>query len=92
MHTLKLPDALDVSAVEARRKLIEELGGTAAVARLFGVSSPSVSQWKREGIPKARLQTIQLLRPDLVETIAAEATAVDDPDAARIVSEEARHG
>lgn len=87
MDILKLPDALDVSAIEARRKLIEELGGTAAVARLFKISSPSVSQWKREGIPKARLQTIQLLRPDLDQTLAAaaEAEAVEDPDATRIV-------
>jgi hypothetical protein len=83
MDTLKLPDALDVPAVEARRKLIDELGGTAAVARLFKISSPSVSEWKREGIPKARMQTIQLLRPDLVNELAA--AAADDPDANRIV-------
>lgn len=46
-------------------KLINELGGPAAVARLFDIKQPSVSEWKRKGIPKARLQTLRLMRPDL---------------------------
>lgn len=49
-------------------KIIELLGGTAAVARIFDIKSPSVSEWKREGrVPKARLQTLRLLRPDIFE-------------------------
>ncbi|MEA9885984.1 hypothetical protein VDG05_16880 [Xanthomonas campestris pv. raphani] len=52
--------------------LIKELGGTAAVARLFDIKSPSVSEWKRTGIPKARMQTLRLLRPDLLGHKAAE--------------------
>lgn len=45
--------------------IIDALGGTAAVAKLLDVRMPSVSQWRTCGIPKARLQTIKLLRPDL---------------------------
>lgn len=57
------------------QKLIDELGGTAAVARLFDIKPPSVSEWKRKdrGIPKARLQTLKLLRPDLFEDPNREA-------------------
>jgi hypothetical protein len=41
------------------------LGGTAMVARLCECSPQGVSQWKENGIPKARLQFLKLLRPDL---------------------------
>lgn len=46
-------------------KIIDELGGTTEVARLFDVRPPSVSEWRINGIPKARLQTLRLMRPDL---------------------------
>lgn len=45
-------------------QIIQNLGGTAAVARLCRVKQPSVSQWRRNGIPPARLQYLMLLRPD----------------------------
>lgn len=35
--------------------LIDALGGTTAVARLLGVKSPSVADWRLKGIPAARL-------------------------------------
>ncbi|MCU1053281.1 Rha family transcriptional regulator [Stenotrophomonas maltophilia] len=54
------------------QKLINELGGPAAVARLFEIKQPSVSEWKRKGIPKARLQTLRLLRPDLFQSLEGE--------------------
>lgn len=54
------------------QKLIDELGGPAAVARLFEIKQPSVSEWKRRGIPKARLQTLRLLRPDLFQSLEGE--------------------
>lgn len=41
--------------------LIDALGGTAAVARLLGIRSPSVSEWRQKGIPddkKIRLAPI----------------------------------
>ena len=46
-------------------KLIDTLGGTSAVAEMFEIKPSSVSGWRTEGIPKARLQTLKLMRPDL---------------------------
>lgn len=48
-------------------ELIDALGGTAAVAKLCEVNSQAVSQWRRKGIPKARLKYLELLRPDLFQ-------------------------
>jgi hypothetical protein len=47
--------------------IIDAFGGTAAVARLCRVNSQAVSHWRRKGIPDARLQFLQLLRPDVFE-------------------------
>lgn len=50
----------DVSAI------IEALGGTCAVAKIFDIEPPSVSEWKKNGeIPRARLMYLQLARPDV---------------------------
>lgn len=46
-------------------KIIDRFGGTSAVARLCKVKSPSVSEWRKSGIPDARLQFLELLRPDI---------------------------
>lgn len=46
-------------------QIIDALGGTAAVASLCNVKSPSVSEWRRVGIPDARRQYLELLRPDI---------------------------
>lgn len=43
---------------------IDILGGSAAVARLCQVRSQAVSQWRRRGIPPARLAYLRLLRPE----------------------------
>lgn len=45
--------------------LIDCLGGTASVARMFGISQPSVTKWRFSGIPDARRMCLQLVRPDL---------------------------
>jgi hypothetical protein len=47
-------------------KIIDSLGGSSAVARIFGVTVGAVSQWRENGIPHSRLMYLQLLRPDLV--------------------------
>lgn len=47
--------------------IIDALGGTAAVAGLCQVKQPSVSEWRRFGIPPARLMYLRLLRPDVFE-------------------------
>lgn len=49
---------------EANR-VIDALGGTAAVADLCEVNMQAVSQWRRNGIPAARLQYLRVLRPDV---------------------------
>lgn len=46
-------------------KIIDGLGGTCAVARLCECKTPSVSSWRKTGIPKARLLFFKAIRPDL---------------------------
>jgi hypothetical protein len=46
-------------------KIIDALGGTYAVAAMCKVRPPSVSEWKLKGIPSARRQFLELLRPDV---------------------------
>lgn len=48
-------------------QIIDELGGTSAVAELCQVSAPSVSEWRHTGIPKARRMYLQLLHPDVFQ-------------------------
>lgn len=45
--------------------VIDKFGGTAAMARLCDVKMPSVSEWRRTGIPKSRLQFLRLARPEV---------------------------
>ena len=54
----KTPDAATIIAA---------LGGPTQTAALFEIKQPSVSEWKINGIPKARMQTIRLMRPDLFD-------------------------
>lgn len=42
------------------KAVIDALGGVMQVANTFGIRHPSVSNWKRHGIPEDRLQVIQL--------------------------------
>lgn len=41
-------------------QIIKALGDTAAVARLFGIAMSSVSDWKKQGIPPARLMYLKV--------------------------------
>lgn len=49
--------------------IIERLGGPTSVARLCRIRSQAVSQWKRAGIPPARRDYLQLLRPQAFEAV-----------------------
>lgn len=51
-------------------EVIDALGGTAEVARICKVRMPSVSDWKREGIPCARLMYLEV-------AFAAELQGID---------------
>ncbi|NYT62392.1 hypothetical protein H0A66_08715 [Alcaligenaceae bacterium] len=44
--------------------IIDRLGGTGAVARICEVASPSVTGWKKRGIPHARAMYLRLLHPE----------------------------
>ncbi len=57
-------------------QVIDALGGTAAVARLFDLSMPSVSDWKKDGVPDARMMFLRVAkRKELRGIDLAAATA-----------------
>lgn len=58
-------------------QLIERLGGVRAVAKLCDIRDPSVYQWRHRGIPRARRQFLELLRPEVFA--AAEGTPAAVP-------------
>lgn len=45
---------------QSAAQVIEALGGTFAVARIFNVKPPSVSDWKKDGIPAARVMFLKV--------------------------------
>ena len=59
-------------------KIIDALGGTSAVAELCRCRPPSVSEWRRDGIPSARLMYLQAIRPDVFEKLGADKAALKD--------------
>jgi hypothetical protein len=51
--------------IQTANMIIDRLGGTSETARLCEVKPPSVSEWRRTGIPKAQLRFLRLARPDV---------------------------
>jgi len=49
--------------------IIDRLGGTGAVARLCEVASPSVTGWKKRGIPQSRVMYLRLLHPEAFDVV-----------------------
>ncbi len=47
-------------------ELIDALGGTVKVAELCEVWPSAVSQWRTDGIPRARLMYLRAVRPEIV--------------------------
>jgi hypothetical protein len=47
--------------------VIDLLGGPAETARLFKIRMPSVSGWKKKGLPPARLMYLEVARPEILE-------------------------
>ena len=45
-------------------KVIDRIGGTSEVARLCEIKPPSVSEWRKAGIPKPWLKFLRMARPD----------------------------
>ncbi|WP_350260087.1 hypothetical protein [Stenotrophomonas riyadhensis] len=60
-------------------EIIDRLGGTTEVARICRIKPPSVSEWRASGIPPARRQFLELLRPEVFvgSSIAAVRQLVD---------------
>ena len=48
-----------------QNSIIDMIGGTTEVARLCEVEPQAVSQWRKTGIPKARLMFLKLKRPSI---------------------------
>jgi hypothetical protein len=60
--------------------IIDALGGTAETARLFGIQMPSVSAWRHDGIPRARMMYLKVAHRAALKGVNVEAaTAVDRP-------------
>jgi hypothetical protein len=53
--------------------IIDSLGGTNEVARICNVKPPSVSGWREDGIPDARLMYLKVIRPDIFSPKSKEA-------------------
>lgn len=53
--------------------IIEALGGTSRVAELCEVRPPSVSDWKKYGIPRARMMFLRVARPEVFKALDEEA-------------------
>lgn len=53
-------------AIMTDSEIIDEMGGTSEVARMFEIDPASVSEWRKKGFPKARVMTLRLMRPDLM--------------------------
>ncbi|MET0109163.1 MAG: hypothetical protein AB2795_19285 [Candidatus Thiodiazotropha endolucinida] len=51
--------------------IIDAFGGTTAVADLFEIETASVSEWRKKGIPKGRVFSLSLIRPELFKEQAA---------------------
>jgi hypothetical protein len=58
-------------------QIIDALGGTSETARLCEVQPASVSEWRKTGIPKARLMFIRLARPELFNASAPRRRKTD---------------
>lgn len=92
MHTAVTPTD-EAPAFTPLDRAIEVLGTQQALAEALGISSPSISEWKRRGqVPATRCRAIEAatggkvsahdLRPDLFRPPAAGPIRIDTPDAA----------
>lgn len=65
-------------------QIIDELGGTVAVANMCGLTSGAVSQWRTSetGIPKPWMKFFQAIRPDVFAAIRKKSAANDSGPAA----------
>lgn len=50
-------------------EIIDALGGTFRVAELCEVRPPSVSDWRKHGIPRARMMFLRVAKPDVFRAL-----------------------
>ena len=62
-----------MSDIHPDSQIIDALGGTAEVARLCRIKSPSVSEWRKNGIPSARRDFLELKYPDVFASMTKKA-------------------
>lgn len=58
---------------EHAKQVIDAFGGVSAVARMFGISAPSVIGWKRQGIPDYRMRSLVEVHAERLRGIDLEA-------------------
>lgn len=63
-------------------RIIDELGGISAVARICDVTTSASAQWRHNGIPRARLMYLRLVRPDVFAKLESEQAGREDREAA----------
>lgn len=62
---------------ELANYIIDELGGTRKVARLFDIAEASVSGWRKSGVPKSRMMYIKLAYPQLLSNMQPVADTLE---------------
>ncbi len=72
-------------------KIIDALGGTAEVSRLFDVRMPSVSKWKKKGIPKGRVRHLKAAHAKALAHIDLDAATAQASRAQAAIKTEAEH-
>ncbi len=74
-------------------QVIEVLGGTAAVARLFDVAMSSVSAWKERGIPRSRVMFLSVAHKKKLAGIdlTAATARIGKPQVAPSTTQEVIH-
>lgn len=55
-------------------ELIRKLGGNSKIALMLGIKPPSISYWRRKGIPELRLRQLKDLAPEVFVEISAQNT------------------
>lgn len=73
MDRLPLNQSTDDGAEASR--LIDAVGGTSEAARICEVSPQAVTQWRKAGIPRARLMFLRLRFPQLFDDGAPQREA-----------------
>jgi len=70
-------------AVHPDSTLLDRIGTTSEIAHLLRVTPQAVSQWRRDGVPDARRQVLELRWPHVfAQAAASESGAEEARDAA----------